>query len=146
MGNLISFLGFLGKTIFASQVSNSYARISPLVDLVSVYMMCLEISGHPIRLHVTNNMKNKMTVCLVIFKHPTMIFCLDSISPISYILLVYFANNVIFFSNKLTYLMKYGKGDNSYKPIGGRNTPTKSAKGEYTNRALDWVRWGNIVS
>ena len=91
----------MGQYIFASQVSNSYTRISPLADLVSVYIMCLEISGHPIRLHVTNNMKNKMTVCLVIFKHPTMIFCLDSISPI---LLVYFANNVIFFSNKFTFI------------------------------------------
>ena len=36
--------------------------------------------------------------------------------------------------------MKYGKGDNSYKPIGGRNTPTKSAKGEIRVYELDtWL-------
>ena len=51
-------------SIFASQVSDSYTQISSLADLVNVYMMCPEISGHPIRLHITNRVKNKMTVCL----------------------------------------------------------------------------------
>ena len=42
--------------------------------------------------------------------------------------------------------MKYGKGDNSYKPIGGRNTPTKSAKGEIRVYELDtWLaKMGSI--
>lgn len=36
------------QSFFASQVSDSYILIYPLADVLSVYMMCFKISGHPI--------------------------------------------------------------------------------------------------
>ena len=45
-------------TIFASQVSNLLTLIYPLVDLASAHMKCPENLGHPIKLHVVNNIKH----------------------------------------------------------------------------------------
>ena len=44
-------------SFFASQVFASLTLIDPLPDLVLVFMMCPEISGHPIKLHLVNKKK-----------------------------------------------------------------------------------------
>ena len=44
-------------SIFAGQVFDSRTLINPLADVVSDYRACFEIPGHPIKLHLVNNMK-----------------------------------------------------------------------------------------
>lgn len=65
------------QSFFASQVSDSYILIYPLADVLSVYMMCFKISGHPIILHQAKRVKTVLFKCLNhISKHSTMKFCL----------------------------------------------------------------------
>ena len=50
-------IGPCNMLIFASQVSDSHIVTNPLVDLARIYMMCREIPGHLIKLHLVKNMK-----------------------------------------------------------------------------------------
>ena len=87
-------------------MSDLLTLINPLVDIVSDYRTCPEIPGHPIKLHIVNNMT---TIWLECFN-----CILNGIQRILVCITSFFI-----FVNRQCY---HEKGDNSYQPLGDSNT------------------------
>ena len=94
--------------------------INPLLDRVSDYRTCPEIPGHPIKLHIVNNMT---TIWL-----ESLNCILNGLQRI----LAWITSSFIFVNRQCC----HEKGDNPYQPLGGSNTRIKSATIEMR---VDWI-------